>query len=491
MREVKLSEILNGVEVKQTLGNAEEKIIRAISTDSRKVNENTVFIAISGYKTDAHKFVEDVINKGVAAVVIEKNIFPDELFLHSGVIKILVEDTRKALAQISNMFYGEPSEKLVLSGITGTKGKTTTTFFLKSVYDTAGIKSGLIGTIKNFAGNEELPTKLTTPEAFELNEMFAKMLLAGATHCVMEVSSHALSLKRVYGLDFDFAGFTNLASDHLDFYGTREKYFDAKKILFDELKPGATAIVNADDEFSEKIVANTKARIVKYGQNERADYRIENIDYDLSGTRFDVNFKGKIFRLETELVGEFNAYNATLAFALALEQGIPAEDVIEGIKNAPHVPGRFEIIRGGNKTVVIDYAHTAGSLESALKALRKAVGRETKIYTVFGAGGDRDKTKRPEMGKAAEKFSDKVFVTSDNPRTEPPEKIIADILAGMKKSDVYVNPDREEAIARALSEADEKTVVMIAGKGHEDYQEINGVRTRFSDKEIAEKYLYE
>ncbi len=491
MREIKLSEILNETDAVQVLGNAETKTVKRISADSRNTDETTIFIAVSGFNVDAHSFVRDVINKGVAAVVIEKDVFPDELFLHSGTVKILVRDSRTALAQISNAFYGKPSERLTLTGITGTKGKTTTAFYLKSVYAVAGIKSGLVGTVKNFIGETELPAKLTTPESYSLNEMFAEMLAKGVTHCVMEVSAHALSLKRVYGLDFDYAGFTNLASDHLDFYETRENYFRAKKILFDELKPEATAIVNADDDYALKIAADARARVLTYGESSSSDFMLENITYDLSGTSFDLIFKGKTIPLSTELVGHFNAYNAALAFALAYEQGIDADTIAEGIKKMPHVPGRFEVIERGGKTVIIDYAHTAGSLEQALIALRKIAGNEKRVFTVFGAGGDRDKTKRPKMGEVAEKYSDRVFVTSDNPRTEPPEKIIADILAGMKKKNVYVNPDREEAIAKAIGEADENTVVIIAGKGHEDYQEINGVRSHFSDREIAEKYLNE
>ena len=491
MFKVRLTDILNNIEAIQVLGNPEDVLIQKISVNSQDVEENTCFIAITGFRVDAHKFIPEVIARKVPAIVIEKNDFPDEIFTRNNVVKILVKDTRKALAEISNAFYGFPSRKLVLTGITGTKGKTTTTYLLKSIYETANIKSGLIGTIKNHTGKSEKKAKLTTPESLELNEMFASMLNEGITHCVMEVSSHSLSLKRVHGLDFDFAGFTNLASDHLDFYKTREKYFDAKKILFDELKKNAFAIVNADDEFSEKIVANTKAKVVTFGKKNSSDFQIENIEFDLSGTRFGLIFKGEKVNLETNLIGEFNAYNATLAFIVAYLQNIPVPVIVRGIKEASRVPGRFEVIEGNGKIVIIDYSHTAGSLEQALISLKKIVAGKKKIFTVFGAGGDRDKTKRPEMGKVAEKYSDKVFVTSDNPRTEDPEKIIQDILAGMNKNSVYVNPDREESIKTALSEADEKTVVLIAGKGHEDYQEINGIRKHFSDKEIAEKYLNE
>ncbi len=491
MREVKLSELLNNVSVIQTLGNAEERVIKRISADSRNVDEHTVFIAVSGFRFDAHDFVQEVVSKNAAAVVIEKNIFPDELFTRTETVKILVKDSRKALAEFSNAFYGFPSRKLKLTGITGTKGKTTTAFLLKGIFDYAGIKSGLIGTVKNIIGEKETRAKLTTPESYELNEMFSEMLEQGVTHCVMEVSSHALSLKRVHGLDFDFAGFTNLASDHLDFYQTRLNYFLAKKILFDELKPEAVAVVNINDEHGEKIVEHSKARVVAYGEKNESDFRIENIEFDLTGTRFDLIFNNKTRRITTTAVGAFNAYNATLAFAIAYEHGIDEEKIIEGIARAPRVPGRFEVVEKNGKIAIIDYAHTAGSLEKTLIALREIVKNKKKIFTVFGAGGDRDRSKRPKMGAVAEKYSDKIFVTSDNPRTENPERIIKDILEGIKSKDVYVNPDREKAIAEAISQAGKDAVVLIAGKGHEDYQEINGVRHHFSDKEIAEKYLSE
>jgi UDP-N-acetylmuramoyl-L-alanyl-D-glutamate--2,6-diaminopimelate ligase len=488
---MRLSEILNEVETVQVIGNAEEREIENIATDSRAAGKNDIFVAITGFNVDAHKFVPDVVNKGVAAVVIEKNIFPEEIFTHSGVVKILVKDSRKALAQISNVFYGKPSEKLTLTGITGTKGKTTTTFYLKGIYDAAGVKSGLVGTIKNIVGAREEKAKLTTPESYTLNRFFSEMLAEGVTHCVMEVSSHSLSLKRVYGLDFDFAGFTNLQSDHLDFYQTRLKYFLAKKVLFDGLKKEAVAAVNIDDEHGRKIIADTQAKVVTYGTSDEADFVIKNVKSNLQGTSFDLSCKGETVRIRTKLVGEFNAYNAALAFAIAAENGFDFETIVKGIERTPHVPGRFEVIEINGKTAIVDYAHNAGSLEKVLISLRKIIGDAKKIFTVFGAGGDRDRSKRSEMGAVAENNSDKIFVTSDNPRSEKPEKIIDDILKGVKGENVYVNPDREETIAEAIREADENTVVLIAGKGHEDYQEVNGERTHFSDRETAEKYLSE
>ncbi len=486
---ITLDKILNNLTVTQVTGDVIGKEIKKISVDSRNVDNKTLFIAIKGFNFDAHTVLDEVINKGVIAVVIEDDALPEEVYKHSNVVKILVKNSRLALAKISNIFYGKPSEKLNLIGITGTKGKSSSAFFLRNILNEDNRTSGLIGTIKNIIGEREIPTKLTTPESYTINELLSEMVKEEVRDCVMEVSSHALSLYRVADLDFNIASFTNLASDHLDFYKTRENYFQAKKILFDSLSESSFALINADDEFSERIITDCKAKVVRFGFSEKADFRISNLDYDFSGTRFSIHYSGKEYLLETKLIGTFNAYNATLAFAAAILSGVNENAAIQGIKTMPQVPGRFEVIKHNNKTVIIDYAHTTGSLAEALKALRKIAGEKRKVFTIFGAGGDRDKTKRPEMGKVAEELSDKIFVTSDNPRTENPETIIADIISGLKKKDVYINPNREEAIKSALKEADENTVVLIAGKGHENYQEVNGVRSHFSDKEIAEKYL--
>jgi UDP-N-acetylmuramyl-tripeptide synthetase len=486
---IKLSEILNELHVIQVTGNEVDVEIDGISVDSRSVSDGTLFVAIIGENFDAHKALLDVINKGVRAVVIQKDLLPEQVYLQNNVIKILVKDTRQSLAVISNIFYGKPSSKLNLIGITGTKGKSTTAFYVRNIFKTANRKNGLIGTIKNIIDDKEIPTKLTTPESYTINSLLSNMVKEGVSDCVMEVSSHSLALKRVYGLDFDIAVFTNLASDHLDYHKTRDNYFEAKKILFDSLKNEAVAIINIDDDYGKRLAENIDCELITFGKSVEADFRLINIEYDFSGTKFVVVRNGKKIKLSTSLIGEFNAYNALAAFVSAVVSGVDIEVAQTGVETTPHVPGRFEVIKSNGKTVVIDYAHTAGSLEAALKAVRKISKPEEKVFTVFGAGGDRDKTKRPEMGKVAEAYSDKIFVTSDNPRTENPELIIEDILAGLKNKDVYANPNREEAIKSAVSEADENTIVLIAGKGHETYQEINGIRNHFSDKEIAESAL--
>ncbi len=487
---MKLSQLLNNVHAIQVSGNAELVDVKDITIDSRSVKNDSVFVAIKGYKTDGHRFILDSINKGAAAIILEDNYaVPEQIFDKSGLVKILVQNSRKALAEISNEYYGKPSEKLIVIGITGTKGKTTTAFYLKSILEEAGERCGLIGTIANYAGDKEIKARLTTPEANEVNKMMSEMIHSDSKYCVMEVSSHSLYLNRVADIDFDSAIFTNIASDHLDFHKTFENYRDAKKILFEQLKPEATAVYNIDDENAMKVINGTKAKSFSFGTNLNAYYKLKNIQYDFSGTNFDLFYKERKYTLETKLIGLFNAYNAAAAFASATSIGIEIEQAINGIKNTPQVPGRFELIKKGDKKVIIDYAHNASSLEQVLKSVHHVNKDGRSIHTVFGCGGDRDRTKRPVMGKIADELSDVIYVTSDNPRTEDPSKIIDDVVKGISRKDYHRIENREEAIKAAIENSEDNAVVLIAGKGHENYQEINGVRSFFSDKETAIKYL--
>src|SRR5690606_12543925 len=487
---MELTELINYLKVIQVAGVVERKDVSSICYDSRKVTKGSLFAAIKGYKTDGHKFIADAINNGAMGVILEDSTaLPDEIFIHENVAKILVHDSRKALAEASVAFFHQPSEKLNLIGVTGTNGKTTTTYFIKNIFETAGEKTGLIGTIANYIGDREIKTLLTTPESNDLNELFYNMNTDGCKAAVMEVSSHSLVLKRVYGLKFKFALFTNITSDHLDFHDTFENYFEAKKILFDSLDSDAAAIYNADDPYGKEIVKDTKARKISYGTSPGSDFLIEDIKYDLNGTTFTIKHNGSSYPVSTSLVGSFNAFNASAAFAAAYVKGLNPDKIIEGIKNTKHVPGRFELIDGGEKKVIIDYSHTADSLKKALEAVRDIVGNDVPVYTVFGCGGNRDKTKRPVMGKIASKLSDFVVVTSDNPRFENPLGIIKDIESGIDLKNYIVIENREEAISYAINKSEENAVILIAGKGHENYQEINGVRNNFSDKEAAEKYL--
>lgn len=487
---MELTQLLNSVHAIQVTGEVQRRDVAGIVYDSRKVQKNSVFVAIKGYKTDGHKFLQDAINKGAVAVVVEDdNAIPDDLITHSQIAKILVNDCRKALAELSKGFYKGPTNKLKLIGITGTNGKTTTTFILKNILQNAGYKTGLVGTIANYAGDAKVDSKLTTPESNDLNRLLYDMIQAGCSYSVMEVSSHSLVLNRVYGLDFKAAIFSNITSDHLDFHQTFDEYLNAKKILFDELSERSFAIVNADDKNSNSIIKASKAKIFTYGISDNSDYQIKNIVYDLNGTDFTITHNKVDYKIHTTLIGTFNAYNATSAFATAHCLGIDADKIVEGIKSSPQVPGRFEVLGNGNKKVIVDYSHTADSLEKALQAVREIVKDKNQVVTVFGCGGDRDKTKRPVMGKVASELSDKVFVTSDNPRTESPFAIIEDIKNGISKSNFEVEENREDAIKKAIQGSDETAVILIAGKGHENYQEINGTRNHFSDREVALKYL--
>ncbi|MFH0735669.1 MAG: UDP-N-acetylmuramoyl-L-alanyl-D-glutamate--2,6-diaminopimelate ligase [bacterium] len=483
-----LAEIINNIKIVQVSGKAELKDINSLSIDSRKVNKDSIFFAIKGYKTDGHKYILDVLNSGVAAIVLEdNNVIPDHLFAHTGTIKILVENTRKALADISAVFYNNPTTRLRLVGITGTKGKTTTSNFVKSVLEND--KCGLIGTISIFVGDKEIESKLTTPESHDLNALFAEMLSKKCESAVMEVSSHSLELHRVDNLDFDFAILTNLEHDHLDFHKTVENYIDAKKKLFDGLKNEAFAIINSDDINWQKFITDTKAKVFTYGVNEDADFKMSNIYYSLVGTTYSIFWLGKEYLMSTPLIGSFNAYNSCAAFAVGVLAGIKPNIVVKRINDTEQVPGRFEVYNGKNKTVIIDYSHTAESLQQALLAIKYINKENYPVYTVFGCGGDRDKTKRPIMGEVAAKYSNFAIVTTDNPRTEKPEDIINDVVAGIKYNNYKIVVDREDAIKEAILNSEENAIVLVAGKGHESYIEINGIRTHFSDKEKVLQYL--
>jgi UDP-N-acetylmuramoyl-L-alanyl-D-glutamate--2,6-diaminopimelate ligase len=489
---MELTELLNSLHVIQVTGEVQRRDVADIVYDSRKVQKNSVFVAIRGYKTDGHRFLQEAINKGAVAVVVEDDsAIPDELISHSQIAKILVKDCRIALAELSKGFYKDPSSNLKLIGITGTNGKTTTTFILKNILQSTGYKTGLVGTIANYVGDVKIDSKLTTPESNDLNRFFYDMIEAGCSHSIMEVSSHSLVLNRVFGLNFSAAIFSNITSDHLDFHQSFDEYLNAKKILFDGLGEDSFAVINADDKNFEAIVKNTKARIVTYGVSDNTDYQIKNINYNLNGTDFSITHKSVDYKIHTSLIGTFNAYNAASAFAAAHCLGVEANKIVEGINSTSQVPGRFEVLGTGKKKAIVDYSHTADSLEKALQAVREIVKEKSQIITVFGCGGDRDKTKRPVMGKVASDLSDKVFVTSDNPRTEDPYEIIKDIIKGISKDNYEVEENREEAIKNAIQRSDDNVVILIAGKGHENYQEINGVRNHFSDQEIALKYLAE
>jgi len=485
-----LSELLNKVQAVQVVGTPPATDVTGIEYDSRKVNENSVFVAIKGFNTDGHLFIEDALKSKAIAVVIENNdAVPDSFVNHFNAVKILVKDSREALADLSNAFFGEPSKKLKLIGITGTNGKTTTSYILKNIYETSGYKVGLTGTISNFIGDEKIESKLTTPESNDLNKMLKQMHQSGCDIAVMEVSSHSLALKRVHGLYFAFGVLTNITPEHLDFHSSFKNYLYAKKILFDTLPLSSSVIYNSDDLHSIDIIKDCNSLKYSFGSKNDSTFRIYDINCDLTGTTFTINYENKDYPLRTSLIGEFNAYNAAAAFSVAKLSGINDENITEGILGTPQVPGRFEVLSNGTRKVIIDYSHTPDSLEKTLMVIRKITDKKNPVYTVFGCGGNRDKLKRPVMGKIATELSDRVIVTSDNPRNENPSTIIEEIKSGITNQNYRVIEEREPAIEEAIKMSGKGSVILIAGKGHEDYQEINGVRNHFSDKEVAIKVL--
>ncbi len=485
-----LSKILNNLPVIQVIGNSNEIDINKISIDSRTTAKGSVFIALKGLKTDGHKYIQQAVSNGVSAIVVdEENSNIDRLLASNNIVKILVNNSRTALSQFSKTLFDDPSSKLNLIGITGTKGKTTTSYYLKNILESTGQKTGLIGTNKNMIGDKDIPTKYTTPESHVLNELMSNMVNEDCVNCVMEVSSHAVEMERVSNLDFNIGVFTNITSDHLDYHKTFENYLNAKKKFFTSLKKEAFIIYNKDDENSGILLSESEAEKVSYSLNLTSDLKINELEYDLDGTKFDLTFRNKNYSVITKLIGKFNAYNAVAAIGAALYSNVPIEKSIDGIYSTIQVPGRFEVISSKNKKVIVDYSHTADSLQQALEAIHHIVKNDRPIYTVFGCGGDRDKTKRPIMGKIAVENSKFVFITSDNPRSEDPYDIIKDITLNINTKNFKVIEDRETAIKSAINESEENAVILIAGKGHENYQEISGVRNYFSDKETAEKYL--
>ncbi|MCL5266840.1 MAG: UDP-N-acetylmuramoyl-L-alanyl-D-glutamate--2,6-diaminopimelate ligase [Bacteroidetes bacterium] len=493
---MKLSELIRNISVTEIVGEAEVEITD-IQYDSRKVTGGSLFIALKGTQFDGHRFIVDAISSGASAVAVEDNsIVNDDYFLSHHTTKLVVPNTRRALALLSANLFNHPANRLKLVGITGTNGKTTSTYLIKSVMKSAGEKVLLVGTIDYLLDDQPFEQAThTTPESLDLNRMMASAVERKATCAVMEVSSHSLVMDRVYGVPFNVAVFTNLTQDHLDFHKTMEEYFRAKKVLFDDLLPNAFAVSNLDDEYGRRIVADTRARKVFYGFDSNADFCIVRSSFGEEGTLVVISYQGKEFLITSRLVGKFNAYNLAASFAAAVMMGYDGKAAADALSGVEMVKGRFERVDSGKGfLVVVDYAHSPDSLQKTLQAAKEilqASGKNGRLVTVFGCGGNRDRGKRPKMGKIAEDLSDMVIVTSDNPRDEDPGAIVDEILAGMTQRDnaVLRIVDRREAIRESVRLARENDIVVIAGKGHEQYQEIKGVRHHFDDREEVEKVL--
>ncbi len=484
--------LIKDMDVKSIAGNADIEV-SGIAYDSRKVRQGDIFVAVKGEKFDGHDFINDAVKRGAAAVVYEKDGQKTEGF---NATAIAVADSRKALACISNIFYKRPSDGLTVIGITGTNGKTTATYLLKSILESWGKTVGLIGTISYIVKNKIYGAPHTTPESLEFQAMLGEMLLSGCSHVVTEVSSHALAQKRVDCTNFRSAVFTNLTRDHLDFHLTMEDYFKAKERLFSELlSSDGAAVINFDDIWGRKLIKSAKTKVITYGIEMGADIAAVNIKDSFDGLVFDIKFNGRTSNIKSPLVGMHNVYNILSAAGAAVSLNIPWKVIADGIKAMSAVKGRFEKVELGQDFLcIVDYAHTEDALERLILTARELLRSSKsasggKIITVFGCGGNRDRGKRPRMGSAATRFSDFVVITSDNPRNEDPMSIIKEIESGVSRNNYIVEPDREEAIKSAVKVAGAGDILLLAGKGHEDYQEINQVRHKFSDREVLENAL--
>ena len=465
--------------------------ITGITDDSRRVTPGTLFVAVKGERVDGHRFVEQVVRDGAAAVVIQGE--PGGI----DAPHVRVADSRRALGFLGAAYYGNPSAKLRMIGVTGTNGKTTITYLCRAVLESAGCRAGLIGTVAYEIGSERIPAAHTTPGALDLQQLLGRMLDAQLDSVVMEVSSHALALDRTVGCEYDVAVFTNLTQDHLDFHRDMDEYFSAKLRLFTGLndrgkKPRTKrAILNLDDPRGAQIRQVVSVPVWTYGLTMEADIRAEDVQLSVSGTTFSLVTPIGRARVQSRLVGEHNIYNTLAAIGVGLHEGIPLDTVCRGVASVRNVPGRFERVEAGQDfAVVVDYAHTEDALVRLLAAAQRL--KTGRIITVFGCGGDRDRTKRPKMGRAAVEASDIVVLTSDNPRTEDPDAILRDVEAGIKDALPRVPhvryrmiADRREAIYAAVREARTGDMVLIAGKGHEDYQIVGTTKHHFDDREVA------
>jgi len=470
---MKLSLLLNKVE---TSSEYIDREVTDVTDKSSEISQGCVFVCIKGAHFDGHSVAEQAMADGAAAVVVERDLgLPNQ---------ILVENTRDAYSRICAAFYGEPAEKLKLIGVTGTNGKTTTTFLIKNVFNSLGIKAGLIGTVKNITGDKEYVSSLTTPDSKELQSLYREMADSGCEYCIMEVSSQALAQGRVDGCHFEFALFTNLTQDHLDYHGNFENYANAKRKLFEICD---TAIINADDPYAEKMVEGLGCRVVRFAiDSEGCEYTAKNIKCYADSVRYELLTPDSIGRVNIKIPGRFTVYNSMGAAVCAVEAGVPLDRVLEAVCASKGVPGRVEVVETDTDyTVLIDYAHSPDGLENVISSVRQTT--EGRVITVFGCGGDRDRTKRPKMGKIVGDLADVAVVTSDNPRSENPSLIIEDILEGMTdcRAQIDVVEDRTEAIRHAMKIAKAGDVVLLCGKGHETYQILNTGKIHYDEREVV------
>jgi UDP-N-acetylmuramoyl-L-alanyl-D-glutamate--2,6-diaminopimelate ligase len=480
---IRLDDIATATAVTEWLG-PRDVAVASIVFDSRKAGPDTLFVAIRGTQADGHNYLQQVLAQGCVAVVTDHIVEMPE-----GVTQIVVPDTAKALGELAHAFYGSPSEQLTLVGITGTNGKTTCTTLLHRLYTQLGYKVGLLSTVVNKIGEEEIPSTHTTPNPVELNALLAEMVSLGCSHCFMEVSSHAVDQHRIAGLQFKVGAFTNITHDHLDYHKTFRAYIDAKKAFFDGLPKGACALTNADDKNGMVMVQNTKAAVSTYAMRSHADFMVKVLENSFSGLVLTINGT----EVWTRLIGDFNAYNLVTIFGITQLLGDDATEVLTELSRLESVDGRFQFTQSsGGITAIVDYAHTPDALENVLKTIENIRTRNEQVITVVGCGGDRDALKRPEMARIACELSDKVILTSDNPRSEEPQAILDDMEKGVEPQHfmkVLSILDRDQAIKTAVSLAQPKDIILVAGKGHEKYQEIKGVKHPFDDFQLVATYF--
>lgn len=474
---MKPDKLLYGVETLGINGDCSGEV-SSITFDSRSASAGSMFVAVDGNSSDGHQYISKAIENGAKYIV-----YQNGEYAFDGVTTIKVANSRRALALIADNYYDHPSSKLNLVGITGTNGKTTTVTLLYQLFHSLGYACGLLSTIANYIEGAKIETDHTTPDPIAINALLAEMVEKGCEYCFMEVSSHSLDQDRVFGLKFKVALFSNLTHDHLDYHKTFSEYLRCKKLFFDNLDKDAAALVNIDDKNGEIMLQNTKARQYRYSCRTLADFHCKIVEQSLDGMLLEID--GTQFW--SKFIGSHNAYNLLAVYGAAILLGADKDEVIVKMSAFNSVSGRLEYIRGGKDvTAVVDYAHTPDALQNVLKTLHEA-GRDRELICVFGCGGDRDKTKRPEMGEIAARMANRVIVTSDNPRTEDPEAIIADIKAGMdlkaRAKSLFIT-DRKEAIRTSIALANEGAIILVAGKGHEDYQIIGKTKHHFDDREV-------
>ena len=483
---MQLKTLVAAFPVRQVIGPL-DRTVESIAYDSRRVQRNGLFVALRGEKTDGHEFIDQAIERGATVIVAEREA------KQARATCVVVENTRTAMADLAASFYGFPVRKLKLAGVTGTNGKTTTTFLIKHICEKAGLRCGLIGTVRYEIGERVLPATRTTPESLDLQELLAQIVNAGCKAAAMEVSSHALAQERTRGLEWDTAVFTNLTQDHLDFHGTMENYFEAKAKLFTSLadqpkKRKPVAVVNIDDRYGEQLLnrMDKKISVVTYGMGVRADFRASSYRMEIGGTSYQLDAHGKSYLVRVPLIGRFNVANSLAALAAAHAMGVGLREAVLSLGKSPQVPGRLEAVPAMRQfQVFVDYAHTPDALLNVLKTLRELAAR--RLIVVFGCGGDRDRQKRPLMAAVVDQNADYAIITSDNPRKEDPDAIIAEVETGFRSKNYEKVADRTAAITRAIELAQPRDVVLIAGKGHENYQEFADHTVPFDDMQIARR----